>query len=230
MASGCSSPPSRSPAPSRSDSSATATHCRTCNAWPSTRAKRCRSSSYEAAPETWCSRGASRRPPATAEAARKQPRGVRTPRVLSQTKVMPLLDAREGFARNRRATPPAYPRATVHRGAAHKRQVVADESQAWLDALQGPPAVRDAAIAELHAMLIRGARHELARRKDTLAPLSGDDLRDLATQAADDALVAILAKLDTFRGASRFTTWAYKFVLLEAGVKARRRAWQGREV
>ena len=150
--------------------------------------------------------------------------------MLSQTKVMPLLDAREGFARNRRATPPAYPRATVHRGAAHKRQVVADESQAWLNALQGPPAVRDAAIAELHAMLIRGARHELARRKDTLAPLSGDDLRDLATQAADDALVAILAKLDTFRGASRFTTWAYKFVLLEAGVKARRRAWQGREV
>ena len=33
-----------------------------------------------------------------------------------------------------------------------------------------------------------------------------------------------------FRGASRFTTWAYKFALLEAGVKARRRAWQGREI
>ncbi len=56
------------------------------------------------------------------------------------------------------------------------------------------------------------------------------ELDDLATQAADDALVAILAKLDSFRGASRFTTWAYKFVLLEAGVKARRRAWHGREV
>src|SRR3954467_12996797 len=49
-------------------------------------------------------------------------------------------------------------------------------------------------------------------------------------QAANDALLAILAKLDTFRGASRFTTWAYKFVLLEAGVKARRRSWHGREV
>jgi RNA polymerase sigma-70 factor (ECF subfamily) len=42
--------------------------------------------------------------------------------------------------------------------------------------------------------------------------------------------VAILAKLPTFRGQSRFTTWAYKFALLEAGVKARRRTWQGREV
>ena len=68
------------------------------------------------------------------------------------------------------------------------------------------------------------------RRRDLLAHISRDELDDLATQAADDALVAILAKLDTFRGASRFTTWAYKFVLLEAGVKARRRAWQGREV
>jgi RNA polymerase sigma-70 factor (ECF subfamily) len=42
--------------------------------------------------------------------------------------------------------------------------------------------------------------------------------------------VALLGKLHTYRGASRFTTWAYKFALLEAGVKVRRRAWQGREV
>jgi RNA polymerase sigma-70 factor, ECF subfamily len=40
----------------------------------------------------------------------------------------------------------------------------------------------------------------------------------------------VLAKLDQYRGASRFTTWAYKFALLEAGVRLRRRAWQGREV
>ena len=56
------------------------------------------------------------------------------------------------------------------------------------------------------------------------------DREDLAQQAADDALLAVLAKLDTFRGASRFTTWAYKFALLEAGVKARRKAWEGREL
>ncbi len=56
------------------------------------------------------------------------------------------------------------------------------------------------------------------------------DVDDLAIQAADDALLAILAKLHTYRGQSRFTTWAYKFALLEAAVKARRRAWQGREV
>jgi RNA polymerase sigma-70 factor (ECF subfamily) len=49
-------------------------------------------------------------------------------------------------------------------------------------------------------------------------------------QGADDALVAVLAKLDSYRGDSKFTTWAYKFALLEAAVKLRRRAWQGREL
>ena len=60
--------------------------------------------------------------------------------------------------------------------------------------------------------------------------MRGEELDDLALQAADDALVAVLAKLDDYRGASRFTTWAYKFALLEAGVRLRRRAWQEREV
>ncbi len=49
-------------------------------------------------------------------------------------------------------------------------------------------------------------------------------------QSADDALSAILAKLDGYRFESRFTTWAYKFAILEAAVRARRRAWQEREL
>jgi RNA polymerase sigma-70 factor (ECF subfamily) len=63
-----------------------------------------------------------------------------------------------------------------------------------------------------------------------LPHLRGDDLDDLANHAADDALVSVLARLDDFRGASRFTTWAYKFALYEAAVRLRKRAWQGREV
>jgi RNA polymerase sigma-70 factor (ECF subfamily) len=145
---------------------------------------------------------------------------------------MSLLTAAESgadvVARHRRATPPAYPHGRVHHVSAH--DIIGEDAQSWLRALHGPPAIRDAAIAELHTLLLRGAHHELARRRHTLTHIPGDELQDLATQAADDALVAILAKLDTFRGASRFTTWAYKFVLLEAGVKARRRAWHGREV
>ena len=89
---------------------------------------------------------------------------------------------------------------------------------------------RDRAVAELHALLLRAARFEVSRRRASLAHVRGEELEDIAMQAADDALVAVLAKLDDFRGASRFTTWAYKFALLEAGVRLRRRAWQEREV
>jgi RNA polymerase sigma-70 factor, ECF subfamily len=106
----------------------------------------------------------------------------------------------------------------------------ASDSQALLAGLRQAGRAREAAIHDLHALLLRGAHHELARRRDLLAHISRDEVDDLATQAADDALTAILSKLNTFRGDSRFTTWAYKFVLLEAGVKARRRAWEGREV
>jgi RNA polymerase sigma-70 factor, ECF subfamily len=76
---------------------------------------------------------------------------------------------------------------------------------------------------------LRAARFEVARRRQALAHVRGGD-DDLAQQAADDALVAVLAKLPEFRGDSRFTTWAYKFALYEAAVKLRRRAWQDREL
>lgn len=105
-----------------------------------------------------------------------------------------------------------------------------DPSQALLDGLREQGAAHHAALDQLHSLLLRGARHELGRKRELLAGLSRGEVDDLAHQAAGDAMTAILAKLDTFRGESRFTTWAYKFVLLEAGVKARRRAWRDREV
>ena len=104
------------------------------------------------------------------------------------------------------------------------------ESQAWIDRLSAAGRERDAGIAALHALLLKAARFEVDRRRAVFPHLRGNDYDDLAHQSADDALVAVLSKLDDFRGDSRFTTWAYKFALLEAGVKVRRRAWQGREV
>jgi RNA polymerase sigma-70 factor (ECF subfamily) len=104
------------------------------------------------------------------------------------------------------------------------------ESREWLRHLRGSGREHDDAVARLHELLLRAARFECARRRPSLPHLRGNDLDDLANQAADDALVSVLARLDSFRGASRFTTWAYKFALLEAAVKLRRRAWQGREI
>jgi RNA polymerase sigma-70 factor, ECF subfamily len=104
------------------------------------------------------------------------------------------------------------------------------ESREWLRCLRATGTEHDGAVERLHALLLRAARYECARRRPSLPHLRGNDLDDIANQAADDALVSILGRLDNFRGASRFTTWAYKFALLEAAVKLRRRAWQGREV
>ena len=105
-----------------------------------------------------------------------------------------------------------------------------EESRDWLRDLRSEGPVRDEAIARLHALLLRAARFEVARRRSLMPHLRGDDLDDVAYQAADDALMSVLRRLDDFRGASRFTTWVYKFALLEAAVKLRKRAWQGREV
>jgi RNA polymerase sigma-70 factor (ECF subfamily) len=104
------------------------------------------------------------------------------------------------------------------------------DSRAWLTALRAPGAERDEAIGRLHGLLVRAARFEVSRRRAALSHVRGEELDDIAMQAADDALVAVLAKLGDYRGQSRFTTWAYKFALLEAGVRLRRRAWQQREV
>jgi RNA polymerase sigma-70 factor, ECF subfamily len=104
------------------------------------------------------------------------------------------------------------------------------ESRAWVNDLAGEGSRRDQASARLHDLLLRAARFEIDRRRRSLPHLRGDDFDDLAHQAADDAMMAILLKLGDFRGDSRFTTWAYKFALLEAAVKLRRRAWQGREL
>jgi RNA polymerase sigma-70 factor (ECF subfamily) len=100
----------------------------------------------------------------------------------------------------------------------------------WVERLRAVGPEGEAAVAELHALLLKAARFEIGRRSAELRHLRGGDGEDLAQQAADDALLAVLRKLDQFRGESRFTTWAYKFALLEAAVKVRRRAWQGREV
>ena len=104
------------------------------------------------------------------------------------------------------------------------------ESAQWVEALSGAGRAHDEAVARLHDLLLRASHFEIGRRRAALPVAHAGELDDLAVQAADDALMAIMSKLHTFRGDSRFTTWAYKFALLEAGVKVRRRAWHEREI
>jgi RNA polymerase sigma-70 factor (ECF subfamily) len=95
----------------------------------------------------------------------------------------------------------------------------------WVEDLTGPR--RHEAEQRLYALLLKAADFEV-RRRAAAAGLT--DIEDLVTQSADDALLAIRRKLHTYRGESRFTTWAYKFALYEAAAKTRRRAWRDREL
>ena len=99
------------------------------------------------------------------------------------------------------------------------------ESAEWLGALASGGAQREAALGRLHEMLLRVAQRECRRRGPRLR-VTGPELEDLAYQAAADALVAITRKLSQFRGESRFTTWAYRFVILEVSDKIGRHFWQ----
>lgn len=103
-------------------------------------------------------------------------------------------------------------------------------SQEWLLRLTDGGTERDQAIADLHRLLVKAARFTLANQHAIRARAVGESISELAVEAADDALVAILAHLDDYRGESSFTTWAWKFAFLEASVALRRRRWLGREI
>jgi len=103
--------------------------------------------------------------------------------------------------------------------------VPASGADDWVLALTPGGAEREQAAARLHELLLRAARAEVRRRAGELG-IAGPELDDLAHQAAADAMVAILAKVGEFRGESRFTTWAYKFVIYEVSGKLGRHFWR----
>jgi RNA polymerase sigma-70 factor, ECF subfamily len=104
------------------------------------------------------------------------------------------------------------------------------DSAEWLRSLHDDGEARDHAVARLHALLLRVARGEALRRRATLPSRGMDDVDDLCVQAASDAVMAVLAKLGTYRGSARFTTWACKFVIFETSTRLRRHAWRQKKV
>ena len=100
------------------------------------------------------------------------------------------------------------------------------ESEQWVKRLRPRHPCRDEAVAKLREVLVRVAYYELSRRRGQLGSIRGTEFDDLAQQAANDALMNILAKLANFRGLSRFTTWAYKFVMFEVSGKVARHTWR----
>jgi RNA polymerase sigma-70 factor (ECF subfamily) len=112
-------------------------------------------------------------------------------------------------------------------GASEPRFLPTDPvSRRWVEQLHPEHPGHERAIARLYDILRRAARHELGRRRSQLPGLAGPELDDVAEQCADDAVVNVMARIDDFKGLSRFTTWAYKFAIFEVSSKVARHAWQ----
>ena len=83
----------------------------------------------------------------------------------------------------------------------------------WLQALRGAPGVQAAAIQELDERLQRSLYWYLSRERSDLADRPAAELEQMAGDYAQDAVLRILQRLDSFRGESRFTTWATRIAL-----------------
>ncbi|MGH2929960.1 MAG: RNA polymerase sigma factor [Solirubrobacteraceae bacterium] len=96
--------------------------------------------------------------------------------------------------------------------------------------LRSDGAAYDGAVRELHALMLRAARHQAAQMPGMLALLGSRRVEDAVTAAADEATVAVLSRLDAFEGRSRFTTWAFKFGILHMASEMRRAGWRNTEI
>jgi len=100
----------------------------------------------------------------------------------------------------------------------------------WVTALTLPGPEQEEALRSLHNLMLRASHHQVRRMRSALHDPGEDRIVELANEAADDAMVAVLAKLSTFEGRSRFTTWAYKFAILQCATTVRHYAWQHRDL
>lgn len=102
---------------------------------------------------------------------------------------------------------------------------VAVENARWVSGLDPDSADYDHTVAKLYGILLKMAYAE-TRRKGSRIKIDGPELDDISHQAAADATMTICRKVATFRGDSRFTTWAYKFVAYDVSSKVNRHFWQ----
>jgi len=105
----------------------------------------------------------------------------------------------------------------------------ADPDDDWIAGLHGDGLVRDDAIRRLHELMIRASRYKLARMSEARR-LGRARAEEIVQSSADEAVMAILRRLDSFEGRSRFTTWAYKFAILHTATAVRRELWTHAEV
>lgn len=87
----------------------------------------------------------------------------------------------------------------------------------WITDLENPP--DNHALQELRDTLIRGLKPALAKYVDR-------ELEQFVEDVAQDSLLKILDNIHTFRGESKFTTWAMKIAVREGLTELRKKRYE----
>jgi RNA polymerase sigma-70 factor, ECF subfamily len=107
---------------------------------------------------------------------------------------------------------------------------VGSDAETWLTALQSGGRAGAEAVARLRGLLVAAARFEASRRRPDMTDLGDEELDNIVSEAADEALDSVLNSLKKCDPERRFTTWARKFAVVETSVRLRRRAWHSRSL
>lgn len=110
--------------------------------------------------------------------------------------------------------------------AVKERSSVERTNPEWLADLRSEGPARTFALDDLAHRLERGIFYYLRYDRSDLSDRTSEEIQRMAQDAVQDALLKILDKLDTFRGESRFTTWATKIAVREAMSELRRARYQ----
>ena len=95
-------------------------------------------------------------------------------------------------------------------------------NEEWLRDLHSAETSRDVALADLRAIVLSGLPYALAHWLNPDDPAFGP----LAEEVAQNTLMRVLERLDSFEGRSQFTTWVHKIAVRIALTELRRRKWQ----
>ena len=98
-----------------------------------------------------------------------------------------------------------------------KKRTSYSTNEEWIKALSPPP--EDEAINQLRNYLIKGLKKALYKNVDK-------SLGQFVEDITQDSLLKILDNVDSFRGESKFTTWAMKIAIREGYTELRKKRYK----
>lgn len=95
-------------------------------------------------------------------------------------------------------------------------------NEEWLRELRAKGQEQEEALADLHAIILNGLPYALSK---WLSP-SDPHFTPFTEEVAQDTVLRVLDKMDTFEGRSQFTTWVHKIAVRIALTELRRQRWK----